>query len=457
MSKKLSLQRSGQLKTLDKRIDIDAFNALIVQIDRERVAPRFDAFRKPARYKVAHGGRGAGAKSWSTFSLAIQFAETPGYFGERCNITVVRKVQNSIKDSSHKLIADTIKRLGYTDWRVTDTYIRNMKNGSTFNFKGLNDLQADNYKSLEDVDILLAEEAAPIGYKAWDTILPSIRKPGSEVWVIYNRDLEIDPCHDLFVLNQRPNSIILELKPGNIDNPWFDAGELPAMRDADYLRDPDNAAHIWEGLPRKQGANSVHSRVAIAEAMKRDIPAEGVDEVGVDVARFGSDSTQMFRRKGLKVVDSKAMHGADTMEVARAVWDFAGQDRRIKIKIDAGYNPGVIDAVRDLGGNVVEINFGGEPVNKDKYANLATEMWFELPVNEASFPDDLDLRRELAGRQFKYQSSGKKIIEQKEEYKKRNGGKSPDKADALILTFYQGKNNAFSEHAREQMRALRSR
>lgn len=434
----------------------DDFLLLMDQIEREKVAPRFEEWRNHYTYKVAWGGRGAGAKTESAFSLAVQFGENPDYFGPKVNVVVTREVQNTIDLSSYEAVVKKIQQLKYRDWVIQKNVIYNRKNGSRFSFRGLSDLSAENFKGLQDVDILIVEEAAGVGYKAWNTVLPSMRKKGCEVWVLFNRDSEIDPCYDLFVLHERPNSCLLDLKPGNIDNPWFDLSELPEKRDADYARDPDEAAHIWEGLPRNQGPNSVMKRVDVLAAMKRNIEnPEGQEEIGADIARFGKDTTQMVKRKGLKVIDWKSLKNQDTMAVARAIWEFAKRDNRIPIKVDSGYNPGVIDVLRKWGANVIDIGFGEKAVDKDQYANRVSEMWFTCPINEIDIPEDSELLSELTERRFKYDKADRKMVESKDDYKKRTSGKSPDKADALLLAFYQGKTTLYSEKVRKDMAALR--
>ena len=54
----------------------------------EHVTPCFEEWRKPHSLKCAVGGRGAGAKSESTASLLIQFAEHPDYFGDNIKVFV---------------------------------------------------------------------------------------------------------------------------------------------------------------------------------------------------------------------------------------------------------------------------------------------------------------------------------------------------------------------------------
>jgi hypothetical protein len=51
-------------------------------------------------------------------------------------------------------------------------------------------------------------------------------------------------------------------------------------------------------------------------------------------------------------------------------------------------------------------------------------------------PNDSGLKQELATPSFKYDTQGRRMLESKDEIKKRlQGGASPDMADALCLTF----------------------
>jgi hypothetical protein len=157
----------------------------------------------------------------------------------------------------------------------------------------------------------------------------------------------------------------------------------------------------------------------------------------------------------MKVIKHKTMKKADTNEVARAVWDFVGMRKEVLIKIDEGYNPGVIDVLKELGASVIPISFGGKAQDSDKYANVVSEMWFTFPIDEVDIPDDPDLMNQLADRRYKFDKASRKMVESKDDYKKRAKGKSCDFADSTILCFYNGKNTLFSDDIRKQMRELR--
>jgi phage terminase large subunit len=415
-----------------KEIDtIDGeLSELLTQEELERVSPKLEAFRQAARIKLCRGGRGAGAKSWGCTSLIVQKAQY-----KPIRVACLRETQRSLEESSYHLFCATIERLRYEGWTVTKESIRSPA-GAHVIFRGLKDYRSiRQMKGLDDFDIFYLDEASQISMQSLDILLPTLfRKDTAELWGAYNPEEDPDPITSRIWDRKRPDSILVELLPGKEDNPWWNAALQNEMEE-DFKFDPDLAAHVWLGQPKKQGENSVFTRVQIVQAMRRTIDAVGGKQVGCDVARFGDDRSTIYKRIGLKIVGQKVLQGADTIQVGNAVWDMADHEKECFIKIDAGYNPGVIDYVRKLGGHVQEVNFGGSPRNPFRYTSAADELWFDFPIDEASIPDDTELLRELAGRRFSYDNKGRKKIESKSEYKKRLG-RSPDKADGLLLTFY---------------------
>jgi hypothetical protein len=184
------------------------------------------------------------------------------------------------------------------------------------------------------------------------------------------------------------------------------------------------------------------SRVDIRAAMKRTAEATQPVEIGVDVARFGDDRTQMYKRAGAKVTAHRQYIKKDTQFIAYAAWEMAGKNRRVPIKADdTGVGGGVTDRLRELGAYVVPVNFGGRAKDGEKYVTVADEMWFDFPIDEASIPDDPELMAELSGRLFGYDNIGRRRVEQKRKFKDRFR-RSPDKADALLLCFYRAEGIA---------------
>lgn len=139
------------------------------------------------RYKLYYGGR-AGGKSYG-FADALLVLARQG----KLLIACVREVQNSIKDSVYKLLKDRAEYWGFEDYRFYEDRIENILTGSRFIFKGLQDNNAQNIKSLEGVDICWIEEGQSISKKSWEILDPTIRKPGAQIWISMNRELENDP------------------------------------------------------------------------------------------------------------------------------------------------------------------------------------------------------------------------------------------------------------------------
>jgi phage terminase large subunit len=332
-------------------------------------------------------------------------------------------------------MVDTIIRLQYPGWKITKESLDSPA-GSHIIFRGLADMRAaDQMKSLEGYDIFWLEEASAISKESISVLLPTLRTEGSELWATLNRNMEKDPIIAELWDADRDDILRVELQPGKADNPWF-PDVLQAEMETAYKNNPDEAMHVWGGQPRKQGDNAVMSRVAIRAAMSRAAEETDPDEIGVDVARFGNDKTEMYRRRGFKTVGHREYVKKDTQFIADAAWDFAGRDGKIAIKVDDdGLGGGVTDALRRLGAKAIPIHFGGAAKDTKKYETAADEMWFKFPIEEASIPDDPELMAELSGRLYDYDKRGRRKVEPKKQFKERYG-KSPDKADALLLAYY---------------------
>lgn len=441
-----------KLKTLTEEQRYELLHHLL-QKERERVTPKMEQFRKPARIKVAYGGRGSGAKSWSVASLLVQKAHR-----ENLRIACLREIQLSLEESVHSLIEKTINRLKYPGWHITDNHIDSPA-GSHFIFRGLKDLRAaQQIKGLEGYDIFWLEEAATISHESINALMPTLRKEGSELWVTFNREKELDPVYERFVLHPRENSIIIWLEPGRKDNEWFTDAMIAEMKE-DYKRDPEEAMHIWGGLPRPHGQNTIIKRSEILQAVTRNIKPVGQRQIGIDVARFGDDETTIYKRTGLKVTDVKKFRGQDTMKTAYEAWDMAGQDKSIPILVDVtGVGAGVVDRLQELGAKVIAIDFGGRADEKDLYADIATEMYFQFRelLQEADIPEDSELITQLSGRRYGYDNKNRYKIESKDSYKKRLG-RSPDDADGILLCYYNPKKKLVPKEIEKEMKARRSR
>lgn len=203
---------------------------------------------KPSRYKVLYGGRDS-AKSWSVAEALIRRAAT-----SRIRILCTREFQSSIKDSVHRLLVDTIYRLGLQGWfDITATSITS-RLGSEFIFKGLHH-NVHEIKSTEGIDICWVEEAHYTSHESWEILIPTIRKEGSEIWMTFNVTDEQAATYDRFVTHTPGDTIIHHV---NYDrNPFLSATSKKEIEEL-KVRDYEAYLHVYEGHAKKISDNIIY-------------------------------------------------------------------------------------------------------------------------------------------------------------------------------------------------------
>ena len=190
-----------------------------------------------ARYRWGYSGRGA-CKSWSWVRGLVLRALV-----KRERILCAREFMNSIEDSVHRLVSETIDEFALNAWfQVQQTSIEGT-NGSEFIFKGLKN-NVQKIKSTEGITIAFLEEAEATSDDSYQILIPTIRKAGSEIWGIFNPNLATDATSVRFMTSPPPDSLIA--KASWRDNPWL---SKEALAEKDYLArvDPDAYQHVWEG------------------------------------------------------------------------------------------------------------------------------------------------------------------------------------------------------------------
>jgi phage terminase large subunit len=162
---------------------------------------------------------------------------------EPTRVLCAREIQKSIKQSVHTLLNDQIQSLGLgAFYEVLEAEIRGI-NGSTFSFTGLATNTVESIKSFEGCDIVWVEEAQTVSKKSWDILIPTIRKPNSEIWVSFNPNIDTDDTYQRFVVSPPENAKVVKVNWQ--DNPWF-PDVLEDERQHSLKTNPDYA-NIWEG------------------------------------------------------------------------------------------------------------------------------------------------------------------------------------------------------------------
>ena len=201
-------------------------------------------------------------------------------------------------------------------------------------------------------------------------------------------------------------------------------------------------------FPRADDDVIIPLELVEAAAMRDVEPTARLKPVwGLDVARFGNCRTALAKRRGNTLLSPvQSWHKRDLMEVSGLVAaeyeDTKSDERPAEILIDSvGLGAGVLDRCREMQLPVRGINVGETASGRDRFQNMKAELWWRcrdwFDAKDCSMQRDDKLTGQLVSVRYKYTSSGKIAIEGKEDLMKR-GLKSPDEADAFILTFAGG-------------------
>ena len=433
-----------------------------------------DFWLTPARNRVLYGGRSS-SKSWDAAGFAI-------FLSNSCKIRVLctRQFQSKIEESVYTLLKIQINRfnLGHR-FRILENKIINRYTGSEFIFYGLW-RSIDEIKSLEGIDIHWAEEAHLLTEEQWEILNPTIRKQGSQHWIIFNPRLVTDFVYRRFVTNPPPNTIVRKINYN--DNPFL-SNTMYAEIEAAKAEDYENYLHVYEGNPKSDDEESVikrsHVMAAIDGHNALSIQISGIRRIGFDVADAGEDYCAMVESYGSLNVwaDQWKAKEDELLKSCTKVWSKA-RELNALIVYDA------IGVGATSGAKFNELNtshtiriehqkfFAGGAVakpdsqyqrsgikNRDYFSNIKAQAWwlvadrfrntYNAVRNGQSFNDDdmifIDgnmphlnqLIDELTSPKQDYDNAGRVKVEGKKDLSKRDIA-SPNLADAFIMANLSG-------------------
>lgn len=452
-----------------------------------------DFWRTPSRYKALYGGR-ASSKSHDAAGIAVYLA---------ANFTLkflcARQFQNRISESVYTLIKDKIENSEYKgEFKFTLNSIIHKKTKSEFLFYGIA-RNLSEIKSTEGVDILWLEEAHYLTAEQWAVIEPTIRKEGSEIWLIWNPDEITDFIYQNFVVNPPANCISRLINW--TENPYLSSTMIEVIREH-YKRDPEEAEHIYSGIPKTGGDKSVinlkYILAAVDAHIKLGFEPTGKRRMGYDVADDGDDTNawayvhgnvllELDEWKGFedKLLESCSKVYSDARERGACVtFDSIGVGAGVGAKFSELNEKAKEDA--EEGQILFELEYDGfnagssvqdpdevymklphiDILNKDHFHNIKAQKWTEVatrfrktyeavekgvkhPIEDlisissaAISPKRMQqLQVELSSPRKSVSRLGKFAVEAKDDLRKR-GIKSPNVADAIIMAFIEPERDA---------------
>jgi phage terminase large subunit len=300
---------------------------------------------------------------------------------------------------------------------------------------------------IRDVETLLKVFTAPLGQKQ------------SEWITAVNKELQkrMDPTFSALI---DPSVVFGRYHEFGPDSPAWQAlvlGEFPSQSEQALF--PTNLVTMAMEMDKIEPAyfdpkTKTTRRATYAEICGWTIP-DGPQEYGLDMARFGSDKTVFTPRRGGHVEKQHVWGGYDLIESADRVIKTINPHADVTIKIDdTGNGGGTTDALNRYKNQrngqapynyqVIPYQMASSQVDKVKFHDLTSEIYWNLSEwftnHQISIPFDQELRDELIARRWSLTPAGRIKVESKDEYKKRTGGKSPDKSDSLALAFARSKS-----------------
>ena len=415
-----------------KALEIDTDNGLYKPFEKQVLA-----HCAKERYILYGGAVGGGKSGWLVNEGLRLSGKYPGNIGYLC-----RHELTSFRRTTLLELEKFINWEAVAQYHQTECFFR-FKNGSLIFYGGLGDDERaiDRLKSmtLGWFGIDQAEETSEQHFFLLASRL-RLALPG----IKYRGLLTANPApgwvKNRFIEQKLEDHIFIPALPR--DNP-----KLPSDYE-DNLRKiyPEELIRAllegdWDVL---EAGNYLFRYADIRNAIDREFNVDSEGKVlGVDIARFGDDSSVAAIRQGQKVIWLENWAKSDLMNTTGRIADLIHRFTPSSTNVDViGIGAGVVDRLREQKFKVNGVNVAEAAIDKQHYINLRSEIYASLNKRfqdgEISIPNDLELVAQLSSIKYKFASDGRMQIESKEDAKKR-GIKSPDKADALALAFMEVK------------------
>lgn len=299
--------------------------------------------------------------------------------------------------------------------------------------------------------LLIFDEASEIADMIWETAEGALTDTDTQIlWLVFgNPTRNIGRFRDCFeggTHAEHWHTTQIDSRSVRITNKSrFDRWIKTYGVDSDFVR-----IRVLGQFPRR-GELEFFSVSDIEDAMARELPYTDRATplaIGVDVARYGSNNSVIFPRKGrdARSIARESFNGINTTELTNRVFDTFTRLRPDGIFIDGGgVGGGVVDQCRSRRLHVWEVQFGGKDditgVSNDnsgeRYANKRAAMYGALRawLKSGALPADPELKTAMLAIKYTFNKSDQIQLVSKEDLMDENSGLVLDDLDALALTF----------------------
>jgi hypothetical protein len=285
--------------------------------------------------------------------------------------------------------------------------------------------------------LIIYDEGSGIPDKIYEVSEGAMTDPRA-MWFVYgNPTKNTGKFRNLFANDPRWTCNQIDSRTCKMTNKKEIAGQIAEYgEDSDFIR-----VRVKGQFPRAGSLQFISSEV-VDTCMLYEAAYESFFQlpivIGVDVARFGEDKSVICIRQGRKVIELRKYRDLDLMKLAAKVVNVLREYKPAATFVDGvGVGAGVVDRLRQLGHDIIEINAGSSPEDKETYWNKRVEMWDRMRnalKAGMDIPNDADLRNALIGVEYGYNDKEQMRLERKQDMKKR-GLESPDEADAIAFTY----------------------
>lgn len=287
--------------------------------------------------------------------------------------------------------------------------------------------------------LMLFDEASNIPDIIWETAAGALTTPGA-CWIAFGNPTRNTGRFRECFGRERHRWITRQVDSRTAK--MANTAQLQQWVD-DYGEDSDYVRVRVRGLFPRVGDVQLIGTDVVETAMENELAPAAFAHfpklLGVDVARFGDDFSVIYRRQGPMLFEPRSFNRIDTMALAAHVFDEARDFGTRMVFVDGvGVGGGVVDRLRELGLDVVDVQSGEAATEPKRFKNRRMELWWRVKEwldGDVSIPaGGNQLRDDLIAPEYGFDGQLRMTLESVESMKGR-GLASPDYASALAMTF----------------------